>query len=138
VRNDRKIFSYKDAQGFRKYPNEKLNVKLIDASIYHYGWVRDPRAMQAKQHSFNKFYHSDTWISEHIANAAEFDYSAIDALSKFGSTHPEVMKERIKATNWKFDHDISRNRFGLKDSLKRFVEKYTGWRPGEYRNYKII
>ena len=138
VRNNKKIFSYRDAQGFRKFLNEKLNVKLIDAFIYHYGWVRDPRAMQAKQRSFNKFYHTDTWIDEHIARSDEFDYSAIDSLRKFTGTHPWVMRERIDATNWKFDHDLSKNRFGLKDSFKRFVEKYTGWRPGEYRNYKII
>jgi len=138
VRNNRKIFSYRDAQGFRKQPNEKLRVKLIDASIYHYGWVRDPRAMQAKQRSFNKFYHTDTWIDDHIARADEFDYSAIDALRRFDGTHPKVMAERIEATNWKFDHDLSKNHFGLKDKVKRFAEKYTGWRPGEYRNYKIV
>jgi hypothetical protein len=138
VRNDKKIFSYRDAQGFRKHPNEKLRVKLIDAAIYHYGWVRDPRAMQAKQRSFNKFYHTDNWIEEHIAKSEEFDYSNIDALRKFDGTHPKVMTERIEATNWKFDHDLSKNYFGLKDKMKRFAEKYTGWRPGEYRNYKII
>jgi hypothetical protein len=138
VRNDRNIFSYRDAQGFRRKPNDKLRVKLIDAAIYHYGWVRDPRAMQAKQRSFNKFYHTDDWINEHIAKADEFDYSLIDALQKFDGSHPEVMKERIRATNWKFDHDLSKNHFGIKDTFKRFVEKYTGWRPGEYRNYKII
>jgi hypothetical protein len=138
VRNDRKIFSYRDAQGFRKQPNDKLRVKLIDASIYHYGWVRDPRAMQAKQQSFNKFYHTDHWIDEHIAKADQFDYSSIDALRRFEGTHPEVMSERIRLTNWKFDHDLSKNRFAVKDRLKRFVEKYTGWRPGEYRNYKIV
>ena len=35
VRNRNDIFSYRDAQGFRKLPNEKLNVKKIDAFVYH-------------------------------------------------------------------------------------------------------
>ena len=47
VRNDKTIQSYKDAQGFRKNGG-KLNVKSIDASIYHYGWVKHPKNQQAK------------------------------------------------------------------------------------------
>ncbi|MFN9900765.1 MAG: glycosyltransferase family 2 protein, partial [bacterium] len=64
MRNDKNIFSYRDAQGFRKKPNEKLRVKLIDAYIYHYGWVRDPRAMVRKQRAFTSYYHDDQWLEE--------------------------------------------------------------------------
>ncbi len=39
IRNDKTIRSYKDAQGFRRN-GEKLNVKQIDAYVYHYGWVK--------------------------------------------------------------------------------------------------
>jgi len=42
IRNNKKIRSYRDAQGFRFDDNRKLNVKLIDAYIYHYGWVKNP------------------------------------------------------------------------------------------------
>jgi glycosyltransferase involved in cell wall biosynthesis len=138
VRNDPSVFSYRDAQGFRKRPNEKLRVKLIDAFIYHYGYVRDPVAQQGKQRSFNKYWHDDKWIEKHVPDAYEFDYSGIDALKLFKDTHPEVMQKRIGAMNWKFAHDISKNRFTLKDSVKRFIEKITGWRPGEYANYKRL
>lgn len=138
IRNDKQIFSYRDAQGFRKRPNQKLNVKLIDAYIYHYGWVREPEAMNSKMNSFSTFYHDNQWVEKHWPAARSFDYAGIDALSKFNGTHPAVIRNRIDAMNWKFDHDISRNKFSLKDRFKRFVEKLTGWRPGEYRNYKII
>jgi len=138
VRKRKDIFSYRDAQGFRKKPNDKLQVKLIDAYIHHYGYVREPKAMQGKHRSFNKYWHDDQWVEKHIASAEEFDYSDIDALTTFDGTHPAVMKERIDAMNWKFQHDISKNKFKLKDRVKRFVEKFTGWRPSEYRNYKII
>jgi len=138
VRNDKRIFSYKDAQGFRMKPNDKVRVKLIDAYIYHYGWVRPPKAMLEKQLSFSRLYHNDQWVDSNMPKASEFDYSTIDALGKFEGIHPQVMKERIERSNWKFDHDLSKNHFGIKDSFKRFIEKLTGWRPGEYRNYKII
>src|SRR6478735_5309985 len=59
VRNRKDIFSYRDAQGFRKSSNEKLRVKLIDAEIFHYGYVKQPVALQMKQASMVKHYHDD-------------------------------------------------------------------------------
>jgi hypothetical protein len=134
VRNQKDIFSYRDAQGFRKKPNKKLNVKLINAYIYHYGWVRDPRAMQRKQRAFSSLYHDDSWVDEHVAKANEFDYSQVDSLGLFRETHPAVMKQRIEQKNWKFDFDVSKKNYSLKERLKRLV----GIRIGEYKNYKII
>ncbi len=138
IRPSGNIYSYRDAQGFRKDNNKKLNVKLIDACIYHYGWVKEPKAMQGKQETFHKYWHNDEWMEQHVAKADEFDYAKIDALSLFKGTHPKVMEERIKRKNWRFDYDISCNNFKFKDKLKRLLEKITGFRIGEYRNYKII
>lgn len=138
IRNDKNIFSYRDAQGFRKKPNEKLNVKLINAFIYHYGWVKDPRAMQSKQQDWNKFYHNDQWIDQNVAKAEFFDYSNIDSLELFKETHPLVMMKRIHNKNWKFDYDISVKKYSFKEKFKRFIFAVTGYRIGEYKNYKII
>jgi len=132
------VFSYKDAQGFRKKPNEKLSVKLIDAYIHHYGWVREPEAMQKKRVSFSSLYHDDQWVDKHIGDADSFDYSGIDSLKKYNGTHPKVMISLIEQKNWKFDHDLSQNKRSFKDKLKMFVEKITGRRVGEYRNYKLV
>jgi hypothetical protein len=138
IKNNKDIYSYKDAQGFRKKGNLKLNVKHIDAYIYHYGYVKEPKAMQGKQLSFNKFWHADEWIDKNVVKAEEFDYSGVDALARFTESHPEVMKKRIAAMNWKFSRDLSENTLKAKDRFKRVVEKLTGWRPGEYKNYKIM
>jgi hypothetical protein len=138
IRNNKKIYSYRDAQGFRKGDNKKLRVKHIHATMYHYGWVRDPRTMQQKREIFHKLWFSDEWVKKYIATAEDFDYSQIDALSLFKGSHPDVMQERIRNKNWKFDFDISHNNFSFKEKFKRFVEKLTGLRIMEYRNYKII
>jgi len=138
IRNDKNIFSYRDAQGFRKQPNEKLHVKRIPASVYHYGWVKEPKAMQGKQMSFNKYWHDDQWMEKNVADVESFDYSGIDALRKFTGTHPAVMQKRIAVMNWKFAHDMSRNRLSFKERFKAFVEKLTGRRLWEYRNYRIL
>lgn len=137
VRNDRNISSWKDAQGFRKN-GEKLNVKQVDASVYHYGWVKPPAAQQAKQKSFHKMWHDDEWMKQNVADVNEFDYSEIDSLKKFEGTHPAVMQDRIKKMNWSFTHDPSEKKFPIKDKLLYIIEKKFGWRVGEYKNYKII
>jgi ribosomal protein S18 len=137
IRNDKTIRSYKDAQGFRK-DERKLNVKLINASIFHYGWVKHPKEQQAKQQSFNKMWHNDNWMEQNIKKVDEFDYSNIDLLEKFNSTHPKVMQNRIKNMNWKFSFDPTKNKMSLKSKILHFIEKTLNHRFGEYKNYKII
>ena len=138
IRNNKNIYSYRDAQGFRKGNNQVLNVKPIDAYIYHYGWVKEPAAMQKKQMDFNKLWHSDEWVERNVSKAEEFDYSQIDALRHFEETHPKVMNERIRNKNWIFDYDISFNSYKLKDKLKHFFENYFGLSLGQYKNYRIV
>jgi hypothetical protein len=136
VRNNKNIYSYRDAQGFRKDENKKLNVKPTDAFIYHYGWVKHPSRMQKKINRFVQLYREDT--VENTAKAGEFDYSNIDALSRFDGTHPEVMRDRIERMNWQFDHDISKLNLSFKYRFKMLVEKLTGYRIFEYQNYNKI
>lgn len=137
IRNDKSIRSYRDAQGFRK-SNRPLNVKPVNATMYHYGWVKPPEAQQAKQQSFNKLWHSDEWVEKKIPKVETFDYSLIDSLAHFTGSHPQVMKNRISALNWDFSFDPSKKRLPVKSRLLHTIEQCTGWRPGEYRNYRII
>ena len=137
IRNDSSIYSYSDAQGFRKDQNKKLLVKPVDACIYHYGWVKDPRTMQAKQKNVNKYWHDDQWIDEHIVKVDEYDYASnITSLARFDGTHPNVMRERVRNSNWKFEYDISKNRFTFKEKSKMFFEKYFGL-DFNYKNYRL-
>ena len=138
IKNDKSIRSYKDAQGFRKTDNSKLQVKPISAEIYHYGWVKPPKAQQAKQENFHKMWHDDEWMKKNIAQVEEFDYSQIDSLEEFKGTHPKVIQERIKAANWNFKFDKSQIKLTAKNKLLLFIEKTTGWKVGEYKNYKMI
>ncbi|MGZ4034959.1 MAG: glycosyltransferase family 2 protein [Bacteroidia bacterium] len=137
IRNDSGISSYKDAQGFRKN-DEKLNVKLIDAFVYHYGWVKPPEAQQAKQQTFNKLWHDDEWMKKNIPDVDKFDYSQTDSVAVFTGTHPKVMQERINQMNWKFSFDPTKRKLPLKLKILMSIEKKLGWKIGEYKNYKII
>lgn len=136
IKNNKKIRSYRDAQGFR-INNQKLKVKAIDAYIYHYGWVKHPEQQQAKQQSFNKMWHDDNWMKQNIKDVEEFDYTAIDLLEKFNESHPSVMKNRIEKMNWNFSFDPTIIRLPLKIKITHFIEKLTGYRIGEYKNYRF-
>jgi hypothetical protein len=137
VRNDKRIRSFRDAQGFRKQ-DKKLNVKLIDAYIYHYGWVRPPDVIKNKIKSFHALYHTDTELEERIIEVSKFDYSGIDAVSRFKGTHPMVMANLVTNLNWHAQLDEKKIKFNLKGYLLYWVEKNFGYRLFEYKNYRII
>jgi len=137
IRNDKQIRSYKDAQGFRKN-DQPLKVAPVEAYVYHYGWVKPPENQQAKQNYFNTLWHDEKWIMKNIGSVDSFDYSKIDSLERFNGTHPAVMHERISKANWQFSFDPTKKQISPLKRLSHFIEKKTGWRPGEYKNYKII
>jgi hypothetical protein len=137
IRNDKSIRSYRDAQGFRKN-GEKLYVKPIDASIYHYGWVKPPKAQQEKQKSFHKMWHDDKAAEKMSGTSDEFDYTPIDSLDLFKESQPIVMQKRIAEKNWEFSFDTSKIKLSLKDKFLMQIEKTTGWRPGEYKNFRVM
>src|SRR5581483_945702 len=88
IRNNKHIRSFKDAQGFRRYsttnPNleeisgtgDKLNVKQINATMFHYGWVKNPSVQKVKRDSFEEMWHDDEWVKNNSAGK-EYDYSNI-------------------------------------------------------------
>ena len=138
IRNDKRIRSYRDAQGFRVESTRKLRVRHIPACIYHYGWVKHPAAQQRKQLNFNRLWHSDEKAQAMVGDEAAYDYDGSEPLERFRGSHPAVMHARIDAMNWHFAGDPTQARRSLKDRLSNWVEKKTGWRPGEYKNYTLL
>jgi hypothetical protein len=137
IKPSRGIFSFRDAQGFRKTPDQKLKVAPANARVFHYGWVKDPQAMQRKQESFHKLWHDDAWLEKNIKVAAAFDYEDhIHELARFEGTHPQWIAERIVERNWTFQTDISRNKKSLKNKIKDLL-KAIGI-DTHYANYTLI
>jgi len=137
IKNNQSIYSFKDAQGFRKDDNQKLHVHPIDAYVYHYGWVKPPNIMQKKQENFNRYWHDDEWVEKNILKVEDFEYeNKISELVKFEGTHPQVMQERVKTRNWKFEGTIAYKRNSLKNKLRMFLKNTLGIEFG-WKNYKI-
>lgn len=137
IKNNIGVSSWKDAQGFR-INGRKLKVKKLDATISHYGWVRPPEFMMAKNVEASKYWHDDNYIKSKFDPESDFDYTGIDSVRRFEGTHPQVMRERIARINWLFERDPQVKKFGLKKRILHGIEILTGWRVGENKNYKVI
>lgn len=137
IRNDKRIQSFRDAQGFR-INDKRLPSKLIDAQVYHYGWVKNPALMDKKLRTL-----STNWMGKSMKERLDnmqgvFNYDEFDSLEKFHGTHPAVMRKRITEKNWELNVDVTRKRFTPKKYFLYLLEKYTGIRPFTFKNYKII
>ena len=137
IRNDKRIQSFRDAQGFRMN-GKRLPSKLINAQVYHYGWVKNPALMDKKLRTL-----STNWMGKAMKDRLDnmqgvFNYDEFDSLEKFNGTHPAVMANRIKEKNWELEIDVTQKRFTPKKYFLYLLEKFTGIRPFTFKNYKLI
>jgi hypothetical protein len=132
------VHSYKDAQGFRK-DGKKLKVKLIPAYINHYGWVKPPEGLNNKVRNFTQFYHDDAWLAENVPADYQFDYGNAERLFRFEGTHPAVMADRVARSNWPFYFDPIEleKKMTFRRKILQKIEDLTGYRVGEYKNYRM-
>jgi hypothetical protein len=139
IRNDKSIHAYRDAQGFRRGV-KKINVKPVDATVYHYGWVKNPRKMKDKLKKIQELWTDTIDDPTNIERRSGeiFDFNKFDSLKHFESEHPVVMKKRIEEKNWHIVLDISKKKFSNKEKLLYWYEKKTGKRLFDFRNYNVI
>jgi hypothetical protein len=139
IRNNQSILSYRDAQGFRKNGIEKIKVAAIPASVYHYGWVKNPVNMKIKQKTVARFWNNDdNSLNEFLATEDFFDYNDFNSIRKFEGTHPQVMQKRIARKNWDLELDISKNKYQLKYKILNWLEEVTGIRLFSFTNHRIV
>jgi glycosyltransferase involved in cell wall biosynthesis len=147
-RNGLDVFSYRDSQGFRRYPNQqareqdykgdKLWVLDIGVPVYHYSYVRPPKAMNEKSKFFAQFWFNDAELDKIFAGREEEDYYRIEKIDRFTGTHPALMAEWVKNGNYDFDPTKINTDMPLKKRVAYWLDSVLGWRLGEYRNYKTL
>ena len=160
IRNDRDIHSWESAQSFRRIPEFdglnyrqqkgtfKLKVARVDACIYHYGWVRPPRFMQAKRMAFEAI-HKGREQAEAMfrEEKEEFDFGNLSQLTLYQGSHPAVMEERIRLFNWADQLEKNRRPSAvarhkherLKYRILTFIEQHFlgGRQIFSFRNYRL-
>lgn len=163
IRNDPEIHSWESAQSFRRIPNfdgksyrtkegsEKLKVARVDASVYHYGWVRSPELMRKKSNALQTNHLGEAVVKareeEMFKKAIIFDYGPLNKLPVFKETHPKVMESRIKDFFWKDQLQYSGKKKPnttkdkhekLKYRIITFFEKLMGRPLFEFKNYILL
>lgn len=162
VRNRSDIHSWESAQSFRSIPDfdglnyrvqegtRKLNVAKVDASIYHYGWVRPPHLMQKKKKSLDTIHKGvEKADALYKDKEHEFDYGPLGYVAEFEGTHPAVMADFRKIFNWgdklnytkafKHPNDRKHKHLKLKYRMISKLEKFLGGiELGGFRNYNLL
>lgn len=144
IRNKEDIYSWRDAQSFRRIPNYtdemlfnneetiKLNVKKIDAYVYHYGWARPPHLMKNKINEFETIFGNHKKVNNLITDL-DFDFGPLNKISKYVGSHPKLMDNWIKKFDWGdklyYDGELRVNRRLFKHErwkykVVTFFEKY--------------
>ncbi len=148
VRNNPHIRSYKDSMGFRKFDNTqdanekgtKLWVKQMEATVYHYSWVKPPKKQKAKHIEFIKRYQPTdgflTALEEEYGDG--YHYRDFDYLNKFSGTHPAVMRHEVASKDWVFKYDPAKNNMKFKEKIMKLAEDLTGRQFFIYKNYKLL
>jgi len=147
-RNIPGVRSYRDAQGFRVYSSakayeagekgRKLHVKKTPATVYHYGYARPPKVMKKKDSFFHRMWHDDEWLKKNISEQEHFEFEKIDWLEPYNGPHPALMMPRVKAQDWAFEFRPEQSHMNLRNRLLFRLEKLTGYRLGEYKNYILL
>jgi hypothetical protein len=104
IRNDGKVESCGDAVGFCLKADQGYlqavhqdKVRPSGATIFHYGWVKPPKVLQAKFRYMTARYHGDQPGPEHARLLAReaYEFEDYDIMKTFAGTHPAVMAERV-------------------------------------------
>jgi glycosyltransferase involved in cell wall biosynthesis len=124
IKRSPNTISWGDGLDFRHRDGSLLRVKRIDAEIYHYGWVRPPQIMYAKNVGFHKLYFDDEEVKRRV-RTVEQTYHDLGNLKRFDGTHPAVMRERIAASQWEFDSRIAEQPPDWSRHVKIFLQPAT-------------
>ena len=131
------VHPFRDAQGFRVGPaNRRVRARLVDAEMFHYGYTRSARALRGRATVDRSLYPDRP------------DYQGDRALLRwfpgirpFRGTHPAVAAGWVAAHADDPDRRVTKpffDREHLRFHVSDLVERLTGRRFFEFRNYELI
>jgi hypothetical protein len=131
------IRPFQGAQGFRVGPTfRKIRARLSDAEMFHYGWARPAQALRSKREASQVLY---PWSKEREAGRPLLPW--FPGLRSFRGSHPAVARgwietrrhdpeRRVEPAHFKPEH--------LRFYASDVIERVTGARVFEFRNYKLV
>lgn len=130
------IRPYQGAQGFRVGPEyRKIRARLTAAQMFHYGWARPAQALREKRDLGRTMY---PWRN---ADASLPLLAWMPGLEPFRGTHPIVARAWINDRRVDPDRVIAPRKFRwrfVRYYISTLIERLTGVRVFEFRNYEIV
>lgn len=140
VRLGADVRSYRDAQGFRVgAAGRRVRARLTDATMFHYGWARPAWAIDEKFEANKRI-----WVGglEVISRQqARGDLEWMPLLRPFRGTHPHVAQSWVAERARQPRRLVGPRRLRpahLRYYLSDWIERLTGARLFEFRNYDVI
>ena len=140
IRLGRDIRPYEGAQGFRVGVElRKIRARPTDAQMFHYGWARPARAINEKLEVTQQMY---PWAAGRLERARQRGMLKwIPLLRPFTGSHPAAAREWIAESAQQPPIEIEPPRFKaehLRYYLSDWIERLTGVRAFEFRNYVVV
>jgi len=141
VRLGTDVRSYGDAQGFRVGADDRrVRARVTGATMFHYGWARHPAALERKHAAFQGLFQEDDGkIAQRRAQPA---LQWTPGLRRFTGSHPRVAQDWIAARRASTEQpSVEARHLRWSDArfyLSDWIERLTGTRLFEYRNYVLV
>jgi len=146
IRNNRDIISVGDAQSFRYSSRKKVPVIELDAEVFHYGHVRDPKQVNIRRQVVRRIYRGPGAALP--TDTPLFDYGSLEKLPVYRGTYPATMKERIAAITWKHlltysgistvKHAHDRLKYRFLTFIEQHLFRASGREFWGYKPYRVL
>jgi len=132
------VAPYRDAQGFRVgTAQRRVRARLAEAEMFHYGWLRSAAALRARG-AVDRHLYPGRWVPP-TESAAVLRW--FPGLRPFTGTHPAAARPWVAAHAVDPERVVTPPFFAgehLRFYLSDMVERITGRRPFEFRNYTLL
>ena len=117
--------------------DRRIRARLADAEMFHYGWLRSASALKARG-AIDRHLYPGRWVPPDESAAV---LRWFPGLRPFRGTHPAVARDWVAA----HAHDPGRvvtPPFFAAEHLRFYasdlIERLSGYRPFEFRNYRLV
>jgi hypothetical protein len=134
------VQSFAEAQGFRVRPSwRRVRARRTGCRVFHYGWARPHAALNTKRQLDHALYHpdGDRPMRSPIAGRLPGEIGLVP----YGGAHPAAALPWIAEREGLLPPDVLPVRWTARQlqlAMLHRMERLTGWRPFEFRNYTPV
>jgi hypothetical protein len=134
------VESFAEAQGFRVRPTwRRVRARPTGCRVFHYGWARPIAALNSKRELDHTLYHShgDRPMPPPIPGRLPGEIGLVP----YAGSHPAVALPWIAEREGLMPPDVLPIRWTPRQvrlAVLHRLERLTGWRPFEFRNYSPL